>query len=600
MPVMEPLPVSDPIRVSDPVPVMDFAPVPSTGAARPGSRLGPAAAGRCRRRIHLDADPAADRSRRRRVDDGTRHRWADAELHRREVVARLITALDPVIGGAPDPADPFRPAVLAPELPAPARSGAPDLLLWAGDGYVPVLLRNHRTTDPGAGAVVAPLSDPLGLSVSPLRRPRSQPADLWALAHHYRQLSDLGLAAGRARGAVLGRGPVGPLDRAPGTDGKPADGVTDGDRLLWHELPAGLLADYDARFADRSAVAAAAAAGAPALAEPSQIGECRRCPWWPICSAELTARDDVSLVAPGSDADVLRAAGLATVAGLAAAPAPVLAALELPGISPVAIRTRARARAAGTPLVRRTAEVRIPRADVELDVDMESYLDDGAYLWGTLLSGPGLARLDLAPGYRPFVTWRPLPDADEGRAFGAFWTHLIGVREQARVAGLSFAAYCYSRQAEERWMRSAPVRFAGTPGVPTAAAVAAFCAGPEWIDLYQLVREQYVVTGSLRLKALAPLAGFAWRDPDPGGENSMAWYRGAIGADGPAQPRLAARVLEYNEDDVRATLALRRYLGESAVELPTVADLDRRWPADGSPDDRSVSAAASAAIRPAG
>ena len=181
---------------------------------------------------------------------------------------------------------------------------------------------------------------------------------------------------------------------------------------------------------------------------------------------------------------------------------------------------------------------------------MESYLDDGAYLWGTLLSGPGVARLGASPGYRPFVTWRPLPDADEGRVFGAFWTHLAALRERTHAAGLSFAAYCYSRQAEERWMRSAPERFAGSPGVPSTAEVAAFCAGPEWIDLYAHLREQYVITGSMRLKALAPLAGFGWRDPDPGGENSMAWYRGAIGADGPAQPGLATRVLEYNEDDV--------------------------------------------------
>lgn len=628
------MPVMDPLPVLNPSPVVGAGSEPDVGVGVPvpGPRLGPAAAGRCRRRIHLDADPTADRSRRRRPDDGTRHRWADAELHRQDTVTRLVTALDPVIGWAPEPApapgaaDPPRPAVLAPDLAGPDRAGAPELLLWAGDGYLPVVLRNHRTTDPGAGAVLAPLADPLATVVSTDRRPRSQLADLWALAHHYRQLTDLGLAAGRARGAVIGRGPVGPQQRAAGkrpdriggaggpglavTDGAAAE--SDGDRLIWHELSAELLAAYDARMADRAAVAAAAASGAPALAQPSQIGECRHCPWWPVCSVELAARDDVSLIAPGGDADVLRAAGLVTVTALAGASAPLLAGLELPGVAPVAARTRARAFTAGAPLVRRSAAGTVPRADVELDVDMESYLDDGAYLWGSLLSGPGVARLGLSPGYRPFVTWRPLPDADEGRAFGAFWTHLSAVREQAHAAGLSFAAYCYSRQAEERWMRSAPVRFTGLPGVPTVEAVAAFCAGPEWIDLYAHLREGYVITGSLRLKALAPLAGFAWRDPDPGGENSMAWYRGAIGADGPAQPRLAARVLEYNEDDVRATLALRRYLTDRATDLPTVADLDRRWPPDrpasvqegpagaGPLSEGPVSAAASATIRPVG
>ena len=218
----------------------------------------------------------------------------------------------------------------------------------------------------------------------------------------------------------------------------------------------------------------------------------------------------------GGDAELLRGAGVLTVAELAAAPAVVLAGLERAGSDPAAARTRARARVAGAGLVRRTADTPVPRADVELDVDMESYLDDGAYLWGTLLSGPGLSRLGLEPGYRPFVTWRPLPDPDEGRIFGAFWTHLGAVRDRARAAGLTFAAYCYSRQAEERWMRAAPGRFAGSAGVPTAAAVTEFCAGPEWIDLYRHLREHYVVPGSMRLKALAPLAGFTLAGPGAG------------------------------------------------------------------------------------
>ena len=191
----------------------------------PRPRLGPAAAGRCRRRIHLDADPTADRSRRRPPDDGTRHRWADAQLHREQTVTRLLSAWHPVVGWAPESLPvtapeptsgspgPPPPAVLAPDLDGPVRAGAPDLLLWAGDGYLPVLLRGHRTTDPGVGAVLAPLADPLAVAVSTDRRPRSHPADLWALAHSYRQLTDLGLGSDLARGAVIGRGRPGRSDR---------------------------------------------------------------------------------------------------------------------------------------------------------------------------------------------------------------------------------------------------------------------------------------------------------------------------------------------------------------------------------------------------
>jgi predicted RecB family nuclease len=68
----------------------------------------------------------------------------------------------------------------------------------------------------------------------------------------------------------------------------------------------------------------------------------------------------------------------------------------------------------------------------------------------------------------------------------------------------------------------------------------------------------------------------------------MAWYRLAVGAglagiarpieaDGTAGPidrELADRILRYNEDDVLATLALRRWTTDRATEVPTVAELD--------------------------
>jgi len=38
---------------------------------------------------------------------------------------------------------------------------------------------------------------------------------------------------------------------------------------------------------------------------------------------------------------------------------------------------------------------------------------------------------------------------------------------------------------------------------------------------------------------------------------------------------MAERVLRYNEDDVLATLAVRRWINEHRAELPTVADLSR-------------------------
>ena len=66
-------------------------------------RLGPAAASRCRRRVHLDADPTALRSLRSVADDGLRLRLADGALHHHEVLAALRTYFpaDPELGLGP-------------------------------------------------------------------------------------------------------------------------------------------------------------------------------------------------------------------------------------------------------------------------------------------------------------------------------------------------------------------------------------------------------------------------------------------------------------------------------------------------------------------
>ena len=83
----------------------------------------------------------------------------------------------------------------------------------------------------------------------------------------------------------------------------------DADVVVWHDLTAGTwpggrsaLTEYHIRFADRLAIASAAANGEEPLAEPSRVLECRRCPWWPTCEVVLSETRDVSLVVRGEDA----------------------------------------------------------------------------------------------------------------------------------------------------------------------------------------------------------------------------------------------------------------------------------------------------------
>ncbi|MFC5231528.1 TM0106 family RecB-like putative nuclease [Pseudonocardia zijingensis] len=551
-----------------------------------GPVLDAAATTRCRRRVHLDHDPDAVSSPRAMPDPALEQRRADAAAHRAEIGARLAAVLGPEWVEVPS-ALPTAERVEAtaravasrarlvwgatlPTDRAAGRRGSPELLVrLPGGGYVPVIVVRHRITDPGAGALTTAVEAPWpgAAAVDEERKVRSQPRDLLRLAHLNRLLHTAGWAADpRLRhgdhGGVIG---------------------LDADVVVWHDLRAGhwpggrsTLAEYDARFADRLAVATAAATGAPALAVPSRITECRRCPWWPTCEAVLEQTEDVSLVVRGEFAGALREVGVGTVAQLAALDPAAEPPVEVPNLPFADLVSLARARMRGLTVVRRVPEVPVVRADIEVDVDMESFGEAGAYLWGALLRHPG-GRLpgDEPDGYRAFATWDPVPTRDEARSFAEFWTWLSAVRARAAASGRTFAAYCYNEQAENRWLLASADRFAGMPGIPPTGEVEEFIAHPGWIDLFAVVSEWFLCAHGKGLKRVAPVAGFAWRDPEAGGENSMRWYRDAVGMDGAAPDiQQRERLLAYNADDVHATRALREWMTSPAVmQVPLAADL---------------------------
>ena len=254
-------------------------------------RLGAGSASSCRRRIHLDHDPDADRAAQSAPDPA-------AALIRREIgVHRVEMAATVRVEGAR----------LAQDLRSGRRQAIVDVLVPGPDGgWVPILIRGHRTLDAGSGAIVSSLADPLRWERSSSLRVRPHHEDALALAHCHRLLADLGMAGPRAVGGVIGRGNaddatitwydlsapggvpavsfgavsfglggLGPVVAAS-PEGSGPDGAVSAPNIL---------ADYDARFADRVAVAEAALRRDRPLASPSRVSECRRCPWNPALHA---------------------------------------------------------------------------------------------------------------------------------------------------------------------------------------------------------------------------------------------------------------------------------------------------------------------------
>lgn len=479
-----------------------------------------------------------------RVVDVVGDRWTDLPGDVSDddvaVTLRALTAGATLVWGAVLPAD-----------ESTGREGMRcTLAAVPGGGYVPALVVNHKVVDPRRGgrsstAVVTRLLD-WNPAPDTTLRVRRHPGDLYRLAHAWRLLEALGHAASVPVGAVLGLG---------------------SSRSVVHDL-APVLAAADSSHARRLAVVRG-----EVETFPSRIGECRTCPWWEGwegrdgavegCRDRLIVADDVSLVVGGGQVDTLRAAGIRTVGELAEA-GPVRPP-QWNGEPFTDAVLRARAFRDGEIVVPKVARPSIPRADIEVDVDLESHLDDGAYLWGTLLTLRDGRPLE-EEGYRPFATWARLPDPDEGRSFAEFWRWLTAVRDRAAGQRRSFRAYCYSKSAENGWMLSSAARFgpegtvAVVKGVPSVAQVRRFISSEQWVDVHEAVSGQFVSTSGLGLKVVAPVAGFSWRDPDAGGENSIGWYRDAQSARGVGRAVGRSRILDYNEDDVRATRAVREWI----------------------------------------
>ena len=395
--------------------------------------------------------------------------------------------------------------------------------------------------------------------------------------------------------------------------------------------PLSAMERYDLDFAYRLEVHLAALAhieseGSPLLAEPVVCADCAMCRWRDWCGERLAEAADLSLIS-GVDvvrrrlykthgvedlhalaaldwttAELVRAdvdlAGLLAkaehlqggtpLAGVIPTRTKQLEHLAAAGITTVgdtaAIDRRtlglcvagatnlttqidlARARVGAAPAYRRRGvnRVDVPRGDVEVDVDMES-TNDGCYLWGALVTDrcAGAPR----PRYAACATWDPDLAHGELRAFAEFWAWFAGERARAHAEGATFRAYCYSRSAEETQMN----RIAARLGL--SGEVDAFLTSGDWVDLYDVVRRSLVTGRSLGLKETAPLAGFAWHAEDAGGAVAMVNYDRAVDDADPVAAAEAQRwILEYNEDDVRATAALRAWLDGPANELPSLAD----------------------------
>lgn len=363
-------------------------------------------------------------------------------------------------------------------------------------------------------------------------------------------------------------------------------------RLWWLDLatdafPRFNLLAYDALYQERLEVLLALDewfdVGGEFPTSPYWHRECLTCEFSAHCQGELESSDDVSLTRFTNldQQRSLRGAGIQTRSSLArldpvraqrarlgagsgAGSVEEVLGREIDKLDDLIYRARVHVRSSFLRILE-PAHMGCPTADVEIDVDMESF-DDATYLWGAYVTlNDPLDGVDA--GYHAFVEWDTLDSSNEARIFGQFWSWFSGVRRACHEAGRTFAAYCFWAQAEDGAMNRAVLSPAGDG--PTLADLEEFRhhSPVEWLDLHEIAKRQIQTDGPLGLKQLAAASGFSWRDENPSGEASMLWYEVATRGDTAESGASRQRILEYNEDDCRATKALRDWLNGPAQRL---------------------------------
>lgn len=373
-------------------------------------------------------------------------------------------------------------------------------------------------------------------------------------------------------------------------------GVIDRHRRLWwfdlvgDSYPRFNLTTYDKLYQVRLNVLVAhdewATNGGPFPTAPYWHRDCPVCPYSQYCEEQLEERDDVSLVrfTTIDQQLLLREHGLETRSQLARLDPDRARRARNKTINPLEHHAReeflgrtiaklddliyrARVHERGTSLRIVDAErMGCVRAAVEVDVDMESY-EDATYLWGAYVT-LNQPTSGVTAGYRVFVEWGELTHDAEAAIFSRFWSWLNQLRHICEEQERSFAAYCFWAQAEDGAMNRAvnpPLKDG-----PTSLDLATFrrTNPSQWIDLHEQAKRQIQTEGPLGLKQLAMAAGFRWRDPNPSGEASILWYEESTRDESPQALSARTRLLEYNEDDCRATKALRDWLCGPARALP--------------------------------
>jgi predicted RecB family nuclease len=393
--------------------------------------------------------------------------------------------------------------------------GVPDLLRREGVGYVPIDIKSGRGKEGG------------GEADDDSDEGKLKPHYAVQIALYVDVLEQLGLAGGR-RGIILDvHGREHTYDLATTRGPKIAE-------TLWDE--------YQQVLAMAREIAARAISPKGALAS-----SCKLCHWYSACTKSLRADDDLTLIPYlGRAIRDAMAPDLPTVAALAATdPEGWIVKGKTPfrGVGERSLRTfYARAQLLTDPDAKPylKAPVTLPFSEVEFFFDIEvDPLRDFTYLHGIVERRAGDSANER---FIAFFTDDETPEA-EREAFARSVEHLNSAPT---------ATIWYYSKYERTLYRKLQRRH---PSVCSPEAIEALFDPARAIDLYfdVVMKATEWPTNDQSIKTLAKHLGFSWRDNNPSGAASIEWFDQWVRT---REPAIRQRILDYNEDDCKATRVL--------------------------------------------
>jgi len=287
--------------------------------------------------------------------------------------------------------------------------------------------------------------------------------------------------------------------------------------------------------------------------DPAMCSSCGNCGWGKSCRKWAEESDDLTqlfFVGRSVRDAIKRDLGSASVAdllrqdpaGLAErkkADKLFLKGVGAPAIEKMALRARL-LKDGGEPLVHSRFD--FPETTAELFFDIESDpTQDFVYLHGFWIRDGAGERFENR-------TARAVTPDDEERAWQEALDLINGYDADTS------AIYYYSSYEKTSYRRLRKKY----PDVIGEAELDELFSRATCIDLYDIVyKNTDWPLGSYGIKAIAKYLGFEWRDKTPSGALSIQWFNDFISTGDEA---ILQRVLEYNEDDCKATMVVKDYL----------------------------------------